>query len=71
MLRWLAIPRYIVQCETNGYSGEGRWHATNGSTNGPYQFIGWPVPWPARSDADKLEHHQMASQLGLSNWACA
>lgn len=70
-LKWLAVPSYIVACETRGYYGQGRWRATNGSTMGPYQFIGWPVPWPVDSARDKVAHHEMAAGLSLSNWACA
>jgi hypothetical protein len=67
-----AIPCAIVACES-GFS----WNALNASSGarGPYQFLGWRVPWPVRTDADKLAHHRMAARLyaggtGRSNWVC-
>ena len=58
---------YIIACES-GYS----WTAYNPSgARGPYQFLGWPVPWPVRSFKDKIAHHRMATQLGNSHWVCA
>jgi hypothetical protein len=69
--RW-AIPCYIVACES-GYS----WSAYNSSSGarGPYQFLGWPVPWPVDSWEDKMAHHRMARDLydggnGRSHWVC-
>lgn len=71
-LKWLAVPAYVVACETRGYWGHGRWRARNPSgAIGPYQFLDWPVPWPVDSVRDKLAHHRMAASLGLSNWSCA
>lgn len=41
---------------------------------GPYQFVGWNVPWPVivRSHYEtlkrKLAHHRQASRMSLSNW---
>jgi len=73
-LTWLAVPRYIVACETNGYHGEGRWRARNGSSSasGPYQMLDtWNRPMPADTPEKKVQHHISASRLGLSNWACA
>jgi hypothetical protein len=66
-----AIPAEIVACES-GYS----WSAYNSSgARGPYQFLGWPVPWPVDSVADKRAHHRMAASLyaggaGRSHWVC-
>lgn len=69
--RW-AIPCYIIACES-GYS----WSAYNGSSGarGPYQFLGWDVPWPVDSRADQLAHHRMGAYLwnggrGRSHWVC-
>ncbi|MDX6534007.1 MAG: hypothetical protein QOF68_1751 [Gaiellales bacterium] len=68
--RW-AIPCSIIACES-GFS----WTAYNPSgARGPYQFLGWAVPWPVRTAADKLAHHRMAARLwnggaGRSNWVC-
>lgn len=62
-----AIPCYVIACES-GFS----WSAYNPSgARGPYQFLGWPVPWPVRNFKDKVAHHRMGSQLGLSHWVCA
>lgn len=69
--RW-AIPYYIVACESHG-----NWNAYNPSgARGAYQFLGWNVPWPVRSEADKVAHHRMAARLwaggrGASHWVCA
>ena len=69
--RW-AIPWYIVACESRG-----SWSAYNPSgARGPYQLLGWKVPWPARTQADRLAHHRMATRLwrggaGASHWVCA
>jgi len=65
-----AVPCPIVQRESR-YS----WGAYNASSGalGPYQFLGWRVPWPVRDSADKLAHHRMAARLwaggsGASHW---
>jgi hypothetical protein len=69
--RW-AIPCYVIKCES-GYS----WTAYNPSgARGPYQFLGWNVPWPVTSAADRLAHHRFAKELwaggaGAGNWVCA
>lgn len=67
--RW-AIPCYVVYCESK-YS----WSAYNPSgARGPYQFLGWNVPWPVNSRADKMAHHRMAIYLwndSPSHWVCA
>lgn len=69
--RW-AIPWSIVACESGG-----SWTAYNGSSGarGPYQFLGWNVPWPVNSWSDRLAHHRMAANLyaggrGRSHWVC-
>jgi hypothetical protein len=68
-----AIPCYIVECESR-YD----WGAYNPSgAAGVYQIM--PEhgrPWPADSEAARLEHHRIASELyaggaGASNWVCA
>lgn len=66
-----AIPCGVVACESHGF-----WSSVNRSSGaiGPYQFLGWPVPWPVRSEADKLAHHRMARKLwnggaGAGHWA--
>lgn len=65
---YFAIPCSVVSCES-GYS----WSAENPSgARGPYQFLGWSVPWPVRSFAHKLAHHRMAAYLWAdspSHWA--
>lgn len=65
-----AVPCGIVARESR-YS----WSAYNSSSGalGPYQFLGWRVPWPVRSAADRLAHHRMAARLwaggaGASHW---
>jgi hypothetical protein len=65
-----AVPCSIVYRESH-YS----WDAYNASSGarGPYQFLGWRVPWPVRSAAARLAHHRMAARLwaggaGASHW---
>ena len=72
-LRYLAVPSYIVRCETNGYHGESRWRAANSSgAAGPYQLMPeWGRPFPANTPEEKVRNHEIASGLALSNWACA
>jgi hypothetical protein len=67
-----SIPCEIIACES-GYS----WSAYNPSgAAGPYQLMAeHGRPWPVDSEADKLAHHQIASDLyaggaGRSNWVC-
>lgn len=66
-----AIPCAIISCESH-YS----WSAYNPSgARGPYQMLGWPVPWPVRSFGDRVRHHEEAAQIyaggsGRSNWVC-
>lgn len=63
-----AIPCYVVWCESKG-----DWHVVNEiGALGFYQFLGWPVPWPVVTEADKLAHHRMAAKLWAdspSHWA--
>lgn len=62
-----AIPTYIIACESH-FS----WSAYNPSgARGAYQFLGWPVPWPVDSLADRIAHHRQAKRLSLSHWVCA
>ena len=75
-LTWLAVPRYIVECETNGYHGDGRWRARNPSgAQGPAQLLGWPAPYPAMSARERVRYWRVARQVWLSSgpgaWACA
>lgn len=75
-LRWLAVPRYIVECETRGYWGEGRWLAINPSgANGPAQLLGHGQPYPADTASEKVEYWEIARGLylaeGGSPWECA
>jgi hypothetical protein len=65
-----AVPCSIVERESR-YS----WSAYNASSGarGPYQFLGWRVPWPVRDAADRIAHHRMAARLwaggaGASHW---
>ena len=67
------IPAYVVSCESGG-----SWSSYNGSSgaSGPYQFVGWPVPWPVTSYEQAQQHHEMARRLwaggsGAGHWtAC-
>jgi hypothetical protein len=75
-LRWLPVPRYIVECETRGYWGEGRWLAINPSgANGPAQLLGHEQPYPADTPAEKVEYWEIARGLylaeGSAPWECA
>ncbi len=75
-LTYLAVPRYIVSCETNGYSGEGRWHARNASgAQGPAQLLGWPAPNPAVTPEEKVRYWEVTQDVwqesGAGAWACA
>ncbi len=65
-----AVPCWIIARESR-YS----WDAYNSSSGarGPYQLLGWRVPWPVRTAADRLAHHRMAARLwahgaGASHW---
>lgn len=61
----------------------GPWTALNTWTSGapcwrracgPYQFLGWNVPWPVlvQNKLERLKrmlaHHRQASRMSLSNW---
>lgn len=61
----------------------GPWRALNTWTGGvpcaqracgPYQFLGWNVPWPVivksryETLKRKLAHHRQAARMSLSNW---
>jgi hypothetical protein len=78
-LRWVAVPPYIIECETNGYYGEARWGALNGSGHGgPYQIdlSLHGAPWPASYPSARREHHRIAAELwnggaGASHWSCS
>lgn len=75
-LRYLAIPRPIVECETQGFRGEGRWRARNSSgAQGPAQLLGWPAPYPAVSATEKVRYWEVTRHVlrvqGLGAWACA
>lgn len=75
-LRWLSVPRYIVECETNGYTGSGRWQALNPSgAQGPAQLLGWGAPYPATTDTERLEYWRTTAYVldvqGLDAWACS
>lgn len=78
--RW-AVPCYIVGRESSGH-----WWALNLGTTatpcahracGPYQFLGWPVPWPVvvssryQTLKRKLAHHRMARHLWSQQMAGA
>jgi hypothetical protein len=67
-----AIPCSIIGCESGG-----SWTAHNphSPARGPYQLLGHGEPWPVRTDADRLAHHRIASQLwnggaGRGQWEC-
>lgn len=76
-LRWLPIPRYVVACETSGYSGESRWHARNpSSAGGPAQVMAfWGAPHPALTDRERLRYWRITRSIWLSSgpgaWVCA
>lgn len=67
--------RFAVPCSIVARESRYSWGAYNSSSGalGPYQFLGWRVPWPVRSAADRLAHHRMAARLwargaGASHW---
>jgi len=76
-LRYLAVPRYIVECETRGSHGVGRWLARNPSgAQGPAQLM--PIhaaPNPARTGAQKVRYwhivHGLYRDYGSAPWECA
>ena len=67
--------RFAVPCSIVARESRYSWSAYNTSSGalGPYQFLGWRVPWPVRSAADQIAHHRMAARLwaggaGASHW---
>lgn len=74
-LRWLAIPKYVVQCESGDNLAEirawgfrNRWQVESSDGGlATYQHTPWasgrPVPWPVRGYGDKLKHHQTAADM--------
>lgn len=67
--------RFAVPCGIVARESRYSWHAYNYSSGarGPYQFLGWRVPWPVRGAADRMAHHRMAARLwaggaGASHW---
>jgi hypothetical protein len=67
--------RFAVPCGIVWRESHYSWNAYNSASGalGPYQFLGWRVPWPVRSTADRLAHHRMAARLwaggaGASHW---
>jgi len=67
--------RFAIPCGIVDRESRFSWGAYNSSSGarGPYQFLGWNVPWPVRSAADRLAHHRMAAKLwaggfGSSHW---
>jgi hypothetical protein len=80
-LEWLAIPSYIVSCETQGYVGMARYHAVNPSSSagGTYQIL--PSTWVmygghgSPSEAPPWEQAKVARSIwvtsGAGQWACS
>jgi hypothetical protein len=77
-----ARPCWIIEQES-ATSRVGPWNALNTWTRGvaclrracgPYQFLGWNVPWPVMVKDKyerlkrKLAHHRMALRIPLSSW---
>lgn len=67
--------RFAIPCGIVARESRFSWGAYNYSSGarGPYQFLGWRVPWPVRSAADRLAHHRMADRLwaggaGAGHW---
>lgn len=72
--------RWAVPCSIIGRESRGGWRVLNAWTSGsacirracgPYQFLGWSVPWPVvvRSKYEtlkrKLAHHREARRLWI------
>lgn len=75
-LTYLPIPSYIVACETRGSTGDGRWLARNPSgAQGPAQLLGWPAPYPAMTDHERLRYWRVTRMVwetsGPGAWSCA
>lgn len=70
-LTHLAVPRYIVDCESRG-----RWWAYNPSgASWLYQLLGWGAPAPLTAE-DKVRNHEIAHAVSsgsrnFSPWVCA
>jgi hypothetical protein len=77
-----ARPCWIIEQES-AMVRVGPWNALNTWTRGvaclrracgPYQFLGWNVPWPVMVKDKyerlkrKLAHHRMALRIPLSSW---
>lgn len=75
----VAIPQYIVRCETEGYYGESRWGAVNHSGSGArsvYQMM--PSTYYSYSNKDnwsRRDQHKTARKIylaeGGSPWSCS
>lgn len=64
---FFAIPCGIIECESH-FS----WFAANPSgAVGVYQLLGWGAPYPARTFRQRVENHEIAASLSLSNWVCS
>lgn len=73
-LRYLAVPRWIVDCETNGLYGQEKWDALNSSgAGGPAQLLGHGQPQPAETAAERILYWKITADLyassGTSPWA--
>lgn len=64
--------RWVTPCSIIQTESKGSWTAVNmegSGAIGPYQFLGWPVPWPVivrsryQTLKNKLAHHRMARTL--------
>lgn len=70
-LTHLAVPRYIVDCESHG-----SWFAYNSSgASYLYQLLGWGAPYPSSPEA-KVRNHEIAHAVSsgsrnFSPWVCA
>lgn len=74
----VAIPPYVVRCETRGYYGASRWTAVNASSGarGPYQLLPSTYYGVCSScDWSHLDQDRAARAVwdrsGGSEWACA
>lgn len=79
-LEYVAIPAYIIECETEGFNGADRWNATNGSHEGPYQLSYATFANVTRQGIgdgtwSHENQHVVARHLwvtyGPSQWSCA
>jgi hypothetical protein len=74
----VAIPPYVVRCETQGYYGASRWRAVNRSSGarGPYQLLPSTYYGVCSScDWSHVDQDRVAREVwdrsGGSEWACA